>query len=104
MLADLKVLKIKAFEIVHNKSEKNIEYRDAFMEFLGIPVFYTPYFFHPDPTVKRRTGLLVPKYSSNNILGVRLETPYYIHVINESAQSFLLEDLQCDVQRGKKVV
>ena len=71
---------IKAIEIVHNKSEKNIEYRDAFMEFLGIPVFYTPYFFHPDPTVKRRTGLLVPKYSSNNILGVRLETPYYINI------------------------
>ncbi len=71
---------IKAIDVFHNKIDKNIEYRDAFMEFMGIPVFYTPYFTHPDPTVKRRSGLLIPKYSSNNILGVRVETPYYINI------------------------
>jgi len=71
---------IKAFDVVHNKSKQNIEYRNAFMEFFGVPVIYTPYFSHPDPTVKRRSGFLVPKYSSNNILGFRIETPYYINI------------------------
>jgi len=71
---------IKAFNVFHDKTEQNVEYRDAFMEFLGVPVFYTPYFSHPDPTVKRRSGFLAPRYSSNSILGATLETPYYFDI------------------------
>ena len=71
---------IKAFKVFHDKTEQNVEYRDAFMEFLGVPIFYTPYFSHPDPTVKRRSGFLAPRYGSNSILGATLETPYYFNI------------------------
>jgi LPS-assembly protein len=72
--------RIKAIDVVHNKAEQSIEYRDAFMEFFGIPVLYTPYLVHPDPTVKRRSGFLAPRYGSESVLGVILETPYYFNI------------------------
>ena len=72
--------RIKAVDVVHNKTEQSIEYRDAFMEFFGIPVLYTPYFVHPDPTVKRRSGFLAPRYGSESVLGVIFETPYYFNI------------------------
>ena len=72
--------RIKAVDAVHNKTEQSIEYRDAFMEFFGIPVLYTPYFVHPDPTVKRKSGFLAPLYGSESVLGFILETPYYFNI------------------------
>jgi LPS-assembly protein len=71
---------LKAGEVVHNKLEQVIEYRDAFLELFGIPVLYTPYLSHPDPTVKRKSGFLTPRYGSDSQLGFLLETPYYFAI------------------------
>ena len=46
-------------------------------KFLGFPVAYAPYYSHPDPSVKRQSGFLVPKYTSNSELGSIFSTPYY---------------------------
>ena len=35
-------------------------YEGALLKIYNIPVFYFPKFFHPDPTVKRQSGLLIP--------------------------------------------
>jgi LPS-assembly protein len=74
------IWQIKAVKVVHNQEEKIIEYTDAFMEFFGIPVAYTPYLSHPDPTVKRKSGILTPRYGSDSELGLLLEVPYYIDI------------------------
>ena len=50
---------VKAAKIIHNNSEQTIYYEDATMEIFGIPVAYLPYFWTPDPTVKRKTRLSV---------------------------------------------
>jgi LPS-assembly protein len=71
---------LKAVKVVHNKTEKTIEYYDAFMEFAGIPVLYSPYLSHPDPTVKRKTGFLTPRYGSDTELGAIVEIPYYFNI------------------------
>ena len=71
---------IKAVRVVHKQKAKRVEYYDAWLEFLGVPVLYTPYFTHPDPSVKRKTGLLAPRYGSSSLLGLKLETPYYFNV------------------------
>ena len=55
---------LKAVEIEHDQEEQVIRYRDAWMEIFGIPIFYTPYFEHPDPTVERKSGLLAPTVGS----------------------------------------
>ena len=55
-----------------------ITYRDAVMEIFGLPVFYTPWLTHPDPTVRRRTGFLTPLIGSDSNLGQTLRVPYFI--------------------------
>ena len=45
---------------VDDKEPQIVEYHDAIMEIDGFPVFYSPYFSHPDPSVKRASGFLPP--------------------------------------------
>ena len=42
-----------------------------------MPVFYFPKFFHPDPTVNRRSGFLQPQFNSSKALGDSLNMPYF---------------------------
>ena len=74
------VWQIKAIEVTHDRERQEIEYTDAFLEIYGVPVAYLPYFSHPDPTVKRKTGILVPSYGSNSELGVIIRLPYFFNL------------------------
>jgi LPS-assembly protein len=69
---------IKAARIIHNQTEKMIYFESAAIEFFGVPLAYFPYFSAPDPTVKRKTGFLLPVVSSSSAYGFALETPYYV--------------------------
>ena len=71
---------LKAAKIVHDRRTQNIEYSDAWMEVAGIPVFYTPYFSHPDPTVRRRSGFLAPSFGGSSDLGFVTQTPYFFDI------------------------
>ena len=42
---------IKALRIVHDQKSQDVAYYDAWLEVFGIPLMYTPYFEHPDPSV-----------------------------------------------------
>ena len=68
---------LSAREIKHNKAKKTIYYKDAFLKIYDVPVFYFPKFFHPDPSVKRQSGFLVPKFQDSSSLGMSLNLPYY---------------------------
>ena len=68
---------VKAARIIHDQGEKMIYFEDARIEFFGQPIAWLPYFSAPDPTVKRKTGVLVPSIKSSNIYGLALEVPYY---------------------------
>jgi LPS-assembly protein len=69
---------LKARRVVHNQETHDIEYFDGWLEIFGLPVVYSPYFRHPDPTVKRRTGFLRPVYGSDQQLGAFIRVPYFI--------------------------
>lgn len=69
--------KIKARKVRHNAETKDVNYNDAVIEVKDVPVFYTPFFSHPDPTVKRRSGLLPPSFNTNNYFGARLTAKYF---------------------------
>lgn len=69
---------IKAVRVVHDQERHDIIYTDAVLEVFGVPIAYSPYLSHPDPTVKRRTGFLTPGYGSSDELGSYVEAPYYI--------------------------
>ena len=54
-----------------------IYFEDARIEFFGQPLAWLPYFSAPDPTVKRKTGFLMPYISSTTVYGQAIEIPYY---------------------------
>ena len=68
---------IKATKIVHNKTEQKISYTSPRLEFWGVPVAYFPYFSHPDPTVKRKSGFLRPSAFYSEDLGFGASIPYF---------------------------
>ncbi len=74
---------IKAKEIKHDKEKKIINYKDAWLEVYDQPIFYFPKFFHPDPTVKRQSGFLIPQVIDSSSLGLSFKLPYY-KVISEN--------------------
>lgn len=68
---------LRARRAVLNENNDIISYRDAVLEIGGIPVVYLPYFFHPDPTAGRRSGLLAPRVGGSGRLGFLYGQPYY---------------------------
>ena len=67
---------IVAKQAKHDTKEHTIYYDNARLEVAGVPVFWTPYLAYPDPTVKRRTGFLLPNFKSGGY-GVGVVTPYF---------------------------
>jgi LPS-assembly protein len=69
--------RIKAGKITHKKDEGNIYFEDGVFEVFGVPLVWVPYFYYPDPTVKRRSGFLGPEFGHSNDLGFYGGVPYY---------------------------
>ena len=74
---------IKADKIIHDRARQNIFYENAILNLYDVPVFYFPKFFHPDPSVERRSGLLQPRLNNSNVLGSSINIPYF-HVISDN--------------------
>ena len=68
---------VKAARIIHDQGEKMIYFEDARLEFFGKPLAWMPYFSAPDPTVKRKTGVLPPFIGHSSIYGQSVQVPYY---------------------------
>jgi len=68
---------VKAARIIHDQNEKMMYFEDARIEFFGQPLAWLPYFSAPDPTVKRKTGFLMPSFATSSIYGAAAEIPYY---------------------------
>tara|TARA_B110000238_G_scaffold116073_1_gene125994 strand:- start:2347 stop:4740 length:2394 start_codon:yes stop_codon:yes gene_type:complete len=66
-----------AKEIKHDKKKKTIHYKNAWLKIYDVPIVYFPKFFHPDPTVKRQSGFLMPSFSNSSSVGSSLNVPYY---------------------------
>jgi LPS-assembly protein len=79
---------LKAVRVTHDQAEHKMEYRDAWLEIYGVPIAYTPYFSHPDPSVKRQTGLLVPQFSFSNSLGPAARIPYFFTLGSSADATF----------------
>jgi LPS-assembly protein len=68
---------VKGARIIHNQEERMLYFENAQLEFFGVPMAYLPYFSTPDPTVKRKTGFLMPSYTSASGYGFGVDTPFY---------------------------
>ena len=72
------VWQIKAARVVHDQAERELIFEDATLEFLGLPVAYVPLLTQADPTVRHKSGLLLPTIGSSTYLGTFVQAPYYI--------------------------
>ncbi|MFL2852806.1 MAG: LPS-assembly protein LptD [Candidatus Pelagibacter sp.] len=68
---------IQASKMQHNKTAKTIYYDNAVIKVYDIPIFYLPKLSHPDPSVKRRSGLLPPALTNSKNLGTGFKVPYF---------------------------
>ncbi len=71
---------MSADEIRHDKQKKIIYYKNASLKIYDKKVFYFPKFFHPDPTVKRQSGFLIPRFQDNSATGLSLNLPYFFAI------------------------
>ncbi len=68
---------IRARKVTHDAKRNDINYNDAFLDIKGMPVLYSPFLSHPDPTVRRRSGFLTPNIGSSNYLGGNVQLKYF---------------------------
>lgn len=72
------VWQVKSYRVVYDQVRHKISFRDATLELFGVPVFYTPYYSQPDPTVKHSSGLLSPVIGTSTTLGPFIKLPVYL--------------------------
>jgi LPS-assembly protein len=69
--------RIKARKVIWNGEKKTIRFEQSNFEFFGFPIAYLPAFEIADPTVKRKSGFLIPGIRYKSELGVGVTVPYY---------------------------
>ena len=72
----------------HDKIKKLFEYEKSWLKVFGKKVFYIPYFNHPDPSVKRKSGFLTPFYKGSDNLGASVSVPYFYNLSNSKDLTF----------------
>lgn len=68
---------LRAAEVSHDQEQHRVIYRHARLEVKGVPVAYTPYFSHPDGSVRQKSGFLSPTAGYKSDLGAFVESHYY---------------------------
>ena len=74
---------LSADKIVHDSKKKSINYENVWLKIYDVPVVYFPKFFHPDPTVKRQSGFLMPTFETTPNNNTYFSIPYF-KVLSES--------------------
>ena len=72
--------KLTAKKVIHDEEKQSVYYEGATLSILNVPVLYSPFFSHPDPTVKKKSGILMPSVSSDNNLGNTFSIPYFYNI------------------------
>ena len=71
---------LQSKKIKHDLAKKTIYYENVILKIYDFPIFFSPRFSHPDPTVKRRSGLLAPSLTNSTTLGTGISTPYFWNI------------------------
>jgi LPS-assembly protein len=79
---------VKGARIIHDQSDKMLYFENAQLEFFGVPMAYLPYGSAPDPTVKKKTGFLMPEIKENPTYGYGIETPFFWNIAPDYDATF----------------
>lgn len=67
---------MQAAQVIQDHEHKVIFYKHMVVRVRGVPVFYTPLFWHTDPTAKRGSGFLAPVIALDGRRGFSYWQPY----------------------------
>ncbi|HEY2070055.1 MAG TPA: LPS assembly protein LptD [Rhizomicrobium sp.] len=82
---------VAAERAVYDELNHRIVYKNAVLQFFGIPVGWTPYFSNGDGTEKHVTGMLAPSIGSSSTLGSFIRIPVYIAFSDSQDMTFSLQ-------------
>ena len=68
---------IQSKKMLHDNIKKTIYYDNAIVKVYDFPIFFFPKLSHPDPTVERRSGFLIPSFYDTKNLGSGISIPYF---------------------------
>mgnify|MGYP003288406643 CR=1 FL=1 len=71
---------ISTYKIVHNNDSRTLYFYSPVLRAYDIPVLWWPYFEMPDPSVKYKTGFLMPDLASTNKMGTQINIPFYVSI------------------------
>jgi LPS-assembly protein len=71
---------LQSKKIKHNLAEKIIYYENVVLKIYDFPIFFSPRFSHPDPSIDRASGFLAPGLTSNTNVGSGFSTPYFWNI------------------------
>ena len=69
---------IKSYRVIHDQLKHRIHFKDATIDFMGVPILYTPYMSQADPTVRYASGVLAPYIGNSTTIGSFIKLPIYI--------------------------
>ena len=67
------IWQISSYKTEIDFNKERMIYKNLFFELYGVPIFYAPYFSHPTPSAKAKSGILVPSIKKNYLF-----IPFYI--------------------------
>ncbi len=88
---------VRARLATQDTRSQRIFYRDARLEVAGVPVLYTPFMSHPDPSAPRASGFLTPEVGFTRFLGPFVRIPYFWAIDDH-------QDLTATITQGSRVL
>ncbi len=79
---------LSAKKLQHDKKNRKIKYDDAILKIYDVPIVYFPKFSHPDPTVNRQSGFLVPSVKNTFNKKNYVSLPYYMVISDNKDATF----------------
>jgi len=68
---------MKSKETIQDLNKNIVKHKNAFLRIKNLPVLYSPYLSHPDPSVSRQSGFLAPMIKTITNIGRTVNIPYY---------------------------
>ncbi|MCL2538320.1 MAG: LPS assembly protein LptD [Alphaproteobacteria bacterium] len=75
---DVNAWEISASEFRHDNEAHLMHFDNPVFWAYGLPIFWAPYLSYPDPTIKRKSGLLMPYMNTTNQMGTQFNFPLYL--------------------------
>ena len=79
---------LSTYQTTQDSKKKMVYHKHALIKIRNIPVFYTPYFSHPDPTAPRKSGFLPVSIKNFSNLGRTYKAPYFWAIDDNSDLTF----------------